>query len=248
MREAALNCDRKWGELEVLHGGNAANICLCSILFGDGGKKCYCGFGDSKKREMNVQARTKASRPAEEATRNTKTKARFGRRVPKGQMNISLIVGCVRADIDPSVFYFRLSYFTDDKAAMGMIAMERGDSQLQLHIKGVLSIKSSGTKSLKADISTAVGWKENGPPGDSICLKTLMEKRLHTLLEMMGYCLKDENDIDLVFFGTSPNDKFWSFMHPSDIMIHDTSVRNSDKKLAEMKSKLAEISPSQEDA
>ncbi|KAL3685137.1 hypothetical protein R1sor_003159 [Riccia sorocarpa] len=72
---------------------------------------------------------------------------------------------------------------------MSMIAMERGDSQL--HIHGVLSIKVSITRSLKADISTAIGWKENGPLGGSICVKKITYT-IRKIGGLAGYCLKVE--------------------------------------------------------
>ncbi|KAL3684223.1 hypothetical protein R1sor_002245 [Riccia sorocarpa] len=47
---------------------------------------------------------------------------------------------------------------------------------------------------LKQEIRKAIGWAEEGPPGGSICIKSLRDKGLHTIVGIIGYCLKDEKE------------------------------------------------------
>ncbi|KAL3698926.1 hypothetical protein R1sor_016948 [Riccia sorocarpa] len=196
-----------------------------------------------KSTRMKAQARAKATRPAEEQDILANTKARFGKKVPKRHMNVSLTVGRIDADIDPSVFD-SLAQFIEENAAVGMIAMERGDSQLQLHIQGVLSIKASSTRGLKGDISSAIGWKEYGPPGGSICVKSLTEKGLHTLLGMVGYCLKDENELHYRIYTKNIIEDQMDEGRRRFVMYGSAAYKS--RELAEMKAKLTEISPANE--
>ncbi|KAL3695614.1 hypothetical protein R1sor_009690 [Riccia sorocarpa] len=96
---------------------------------------------------------------------------------------------------------------TEADANMGMIALERGDSQLQLHIQGMLCLKSSSVRSLKEDIKAAIDWQEHAPPGASVCVKSLSQKGLHTVLGMIGYCHKDENEMHYRAFHKNISDE-----------------------------------------
>ncbi|KAL3701301.1 hypothetical protein R1sor_019323 [Riccia sorocarpa] len=124
----------------------------------------------------------------------TQPKPRKVRRVTEKDMDISLTVGIPGQDIDGATFD-RLAIYVEETARKGIIAMERGDSHLQLHIQGMLSVKTSSTHSLKTEIRQAIGWNEdNHPAGGSICIKSLKDKGIHTVIGMIGYCLKDEQE------------------------------------------------------
>ncbi|KAL3681384.1 hypothetical protein R1sor_024340 [Riccia sorocarpa] len=116
------------------------------------------------------------------------------------------MIGQIGTDIDPQVFE-QMARFVDEHADMGMIAVERGVSQLQLHIQGMLCLKSSSVRSLKDDIKTAISWQENAEAGASMCIKSLKQKGLHTVLGMVGYCHKDENELHYRAFHKNISDE-----------------------------------------
>ncbi|KAL2622399.1 hypothetical protein R1flu_002604 [Riccia fluitans] len=67
------------------------------------------------------------------------------------------------------------------EAYLGMVSLEQGDANLQLHTQGILILTTSSTKALNADISEAIGWEENAPPGFKICIKELSGNGIHTV-------------------------------------------------------------------
>ncbi|KAL2654152.1 hypothetical protein R1flu_022280 [Riccia fluitans] len=77
-----------------------------------------------------------------------------------------------------------LANFIWERADIGIIALERRDANLQLHVQGVLSIKSTSSRALKNDIASAIEWEEDNPIGGSIRFKALTNKGLHTLIGM----------------------------------------------------------------
>ncbi|KAL3689945.1 hypothetical protein R1sor_016254 [Riccia sorocarpa] len=83
---------------------------------------------------------------------------------------------------------------------MGVLALQRGDSHLQLHVQGLLRITTSSARALKAEIRNTIGWEEAGPLGGSICVKSLKYKGLHTIIGIIGYCLKDEGQEHFRFY------------------------------------------------
>ncbi|KAL3677619.1 hypothetical protein R1sor_027567 [Riccia sorocarpa] len=135
-----------------------------------------------------------------------KTTAAKRRRGPPKQMQVSVTIGQIGADIEPQVFE-QMAAFLQSNADMGVIALERGDSQLQLHIQGMLCIKNSSVRSLKDDIKTAIDWHEGAPPGASVCVKSLTQKGLHTVLGMIGYCHKDEDEMHFRVFHKNVTDQ-----------------------------------------
>ncbi|KAL3694095.1 hypothetical protein R1sor_007746 [Riccia sorocarpa] len=174
---------------------------------------------------------------------------------------------------------------------MGMIALERGDSQLQLHIQGVLSIKANSTRSLKADISVAIGWSSNASVGAGICIKILKERAVlivrnvskvpieasigsntpqllagddtmwavypslkwlcstgikHKRAERLWHASINPQeaivyDIDMVFFGSSPTKRYWRYSYPAELMISDALMEQTQKEVANMKTKLEKL-------
>ncbi|KAL3694305.1 hypothetical protein R1sor_007956 [Riccia sorocarpa] len=45
-----------------------------------------------------------------------------------------------------------------------MVALERADSNPQLHAQGVIFMETTSTKALKQEIAAHLGWKPSGPP------------------------------------------------------------------------------------
>ncbi|KAL2622157.1 hypothetical protein R1flu_002362 [Riccia fluitans] len=65
----------------------------------------------------------------------------------------------------------------------------------------MVRVKTSSTRILKCETKEVIGWESNGHVGASVCLKTLHYKGLHTVIGLIGYCLKDEG---------APHFKFYS--------------------------------------
>ncbi|KAL3690310.1 hypothetical protein R1sor_016619 [Riccia sorocarpa] len=72
---------------------------------------------------------------------------------------------------------------------------------------GMISIKSSSVRMLKQEIRKAIGWLEDGPLGGSICIKSLRDKGLHTIVGIIGYCLKDEKEEHFRMFQKNVTDR-----------------------------------------
>ncbi|KAL3675640.1 hypothetical protein R1sor_025588 [Riccia sorocarpa] len=90
----------------------------------------------------------------------------------------------------------KLAKFVQDEESitLGMMAMERGDNNLQLHVQAVMSVKTTSIRTFKQDISRAIGWHEDLLLGGVICVKSLNNRGLHTPTGLTGYCLKDDNE------------------------------------------------------
>ncbi|KAL3674997.1 hypothetical protein R1sor_024945 [Riccia sorocarpa] len=125
-----------------------------------------------------------ARTPAKPARKKTEAKL----------LQVSITVGIVGEDISQATFA-DMKRFVDSRATVGLIALERGDATLQLHIQGVLALLSTSTKAIKEDILKAIGWKNDCPLGGTICVKALTNKGVHTLVGMVGYCTKDEQEL-----------------------------------------------------
>ncbi|KAL3678883.1 hypothetical protein R1sor_021839 [Riccia sorocarpa] len=141
----------------------------------------------------NLKHMKDQARKVKETRCNKAPTKRPSRRGPDNPFDVSITVGQVASDVKPDIFD-KLAMFIESRASMGLIAFERGDTNLQLHIHGVLSIMASSVKGLKADIAEAIGWHENRPIGPCICVTTVKDRGFHTIIGLIGYCLKDEDE------------------------------------------------------
>ncbi|KAL3675088.1 hypothetical protein R1sor_025036 [Riccia sorocarpa] len=144
------------------------------------------------KQEARLRQTTINNKPPPKPTAKV-LKPRKPRTVPPKDLDVSITVGIAGEDVSGET-YDRLALFIQEKAKMGIISFERGDSHLLLHIQGMISISCSSTTTLKKDIREAIGWMDNGPLGGSICVRSLKDKGLHTIIGIIGYCLKDEKE------------------------------------------------------
>ncbi|KAL3696184.1 hypothetical protein R1sor_010260 [Riccia sorocarpa] len=131
---------------------------------------------------------------------------RKSRTVTPKDLYVSLTVGIACEDVSGETFDL-LAAFIQQHAKMGIISFERGDAHLLLHIQGMISIKSSSVRMLKQEIRKAVWWLEDGPLGGSICIKSLRDKGLHTIVGIIGYCLKDEKEEHFRMFQKNVTDR-----------------------------------------
>ncbi|KAL3701884.1 hypothetical protein R1sor_019906 [Riccia sorocarpa] len=133
--------------------------------------------------ESSIQAaapvREAAERKRSPAT--TPPKPRKVRRVSEKDMDISLTVGVPGEDIN-GVTSDRLALYVEEKARMGIIAMERGDSHLQLHIQGFKWLSMPHMSRLQAELL----WKA--------CVA-------HELVSI--------SDVDHIFFGTTDSPRYY---------------------------------------
>ncbi|KAL3702136.1 hypothetical protein R1sor_020158 [Riccia sorocarpa] len=148
------------------------DTCLCSTVFNTN-EKCYYGFGESAKRKRVQTSCEEGEAQADGRSSPEKDSQDPGETSSKKTPKLSC---CSRATV-------------------GLIALERGDATLQLHIQGVLALLSTSTKAIKEDILKAIGWKNDCPLGGAICVKALTNKGVHTLVGMVGYCTKDEQEL-----------------------------------------------------
>ncbi|KAL2612425.1 hypothetical protein R1flu_024117 [Riccia fluitans] len=90
---------------------------------------------------------------------------------------------------------------------MAVLALKRGDSFLQLHLQGMVRVKTSSMRILKREIKEVIGWQSNGPVGASMCLKSLHYKGLHAVIGLIGYCLKDEGVPHFKFYNKNVSEE-----------------------------------------
>ncbi|KAL3690356.1 hypothetical protein R1sor_016665 [Riccia sorocarpa] len=140
-----------------------------------------------------------AAKPAE-------PKVRKPRHVPDKTFDVSITIGIPGNDIQGECFD-RMVNFLERRAEMGVLGLERGDSHLQLHIQGMLRITTSSARALKTEIHNVIGWEQATPLGASICVKTLKYKGLHTVIGLIGYCLKDEGQEHFRFYTKNVTDE-----------------------------------------
>ncbi|KAL3677517.1 hypothetical protein R1sor_027465 [Riccia sorocarpa] len=115
------------------------------------------------------------------------------RKTEPKEFNISLTLGIAGVDA-PGEIFDKLKTYLEEKATMTIMAFERGDAHLLLHIQSMFTIRTTSTRKLKEDIRAAVGWKDTASLGNSLCVRSLKEKGLHTTTGLIGYCLKDERE------------------------------------------------------
>lgn len=106
-------------------------------------------------------------------------------------LQVSITIGQVGSDIELEAFD-RAAIYLEQNADMAALAMERGDSQLQLHLQGVACIRSTSVQRVKGDMAKVLGWYDKPPAGASMCVKSLCGNGIHNFLGLVGYCLKDE--------------------------------------------------------
>ncbi|KAL3692788.1 hypothetical protein R1sor_006439 [Riccia sorocarpa] len=176
------------------------NFCICRNVFGDD-SECYCGFEPAAKAETassdeghDDKRHDDKRRKCSEGSDNEKPKAAaLKRKTEPKEFNISLTLGIACVDVPGEIFDKSQNYM-EEKATMAIMAFERGDAHLLLHIQSMFTIKTTSTRKLKEDIRAAVGWKDTAPLGNSLCVRSLKEKGLHTTTGLIGYCLKDERE------------------------------------------------------
>ncbi|KAL2649806.1 hypothetical protein R1flu_017934 [Riccia fluitans] len=146
------------------------------------------------------EARHTVNENGQEAAKANQTKAaKKPRRVPEKMFDVSLTIGIPGENVDEKLFNLLVNWL-EYRAEMAVLGLERGDAFLQLHLQGMMRVKTSSTRILKREIKDVIGWESNPPVGGSVCLKSLREKGLHTVIGLVGYCLKDEGAAHFKFY------------------------------------------------
>ncbi|KAL3684031.1 hypothetical protein R1sor_002053 [Riccia sorocarpa] len=154
-------------------------------------------------RTRNVAASATTKAPAKATTKApakpVEPKPRKPRRVAEKLFDVSITISISGTDIKGEAFD-KMAIFLENRAEMGVLGLERGDSHLQLHIQGMMRISTSSACALKTEIRDIIGWDDGEPLGASICVKSLKYKGLHTVIGLIGYCLKDEGQGHFRFY------------------------------------------------
>ncbi|KAL2654154.1 hypothetical protein R1flu_022282 [Riccia fluitans] len=162
-------------EAEVLDNTLSQNLCVYKEIFNNE-QECFCKATRTRlqvaarKRFALTEVETKKSKKErsndakekETKKKPQKRKEPAKRRVSAKAMDVSLTIGIVVADIQGETFD-KVAEFINQNARMGIITLERDDAHLLLHIQGMISLKASSTRSLKADLRSVIGREENTP-------------------------------------------------------------------------------------
>ncbi|KAL2649331.1 hypothetical protein R1flu_017459 [Riccia fluitans] len=207
MKCTLLHISKEENKLQEVDLRLSQDVCIYKEVFKNE-ESCFCGFGkqkhaaESSSKEANCPktsqtpiTQTKTSKPpmVKQQKLEEKTHEPKKRRVPPKQMDVSITIRILEADVSGETFE-RLAQYINENAMMAIITLEKGDEYLLLHIQGMLSIRTSSIQSLKADLRTVVGWDDNMPIGTSVCIKALKDRGMHIVIGIIGYCLKDENE------------------------------------------------------
>ncbi|KAL3692623.1 hypothetical protein R1sor_006274 [Riccia sorocarpa] len=124
---------------------------------------------------IKQEARLKAAEQRAATSSQTKEvpKAKTAsKKVTKKNIDASITIGIAGADVYGEVFD-RLASYMDQYAMMGIMAFERGDAHLLLHIQGMISTQTTSTRKLKQDIKAAIGWDVEAPMEE--------DRRMHSI-------------------------------------------------------------------
>ncbi|KAL3692874.1 hypothetical protein R1sor_006525 [Riccia sorocarpa] len=111
-------------------------------------------------------------------------------------MELSVTISIAGSDISPTLFPLIQDFLQCQcHCHVGAFAIERGGSLLNLHLQGVVSMECSSAVDAKKRITAAIDWTEHRPVGAGACVKKLTNKGIHTFVGMVGYCLKDRQEL-----------------------------------------------------
>ncbi|KAL3683867.1 hypothetical protein R1sor_001889 [Riccia sorocarpa] len=193
------------------------------------------------KHEASMRAATvKAAKETATAERDEKTmqqqkpKSCPSKKVKKKNIDVSITIGIAGSDVEGEVFD-KLTGFMQEHASMGIMAFERGDAHLLLHIQGMMTVHTTSTRKLKQDVKTAIGWDTNPPIGNSVfrkCIKEMVPTgqympairwlsmapfSLYRVETLWRSCVSPEDvtiaDVDHVIFGQPPSERYMSSSH-----------------------------------
>ncbi|KAL3685907.1 hypothetical protein R1sor_003929 [Riccia sorocarpa] len=111
--------------------------------------------------------------PSRSQPKTKKAEPRKPKQVPEKQMDVSLTVGQVGADVPGEVFN-KVALYIEKRASMGVIAFKRGDTNLKLHIQGVMSINGSSV------LTKAIGWDTDAPVGGVVCIRRCIREMVRS--------------------------------------------------------------------
>ncbi|KAL3678436.1 hypothetical protein R1sor_021392 [Riccia sorocarpa] len=66
---------------------------------------------------------------------------------------------------------------------------------MEMSITGLVALQCSSAVDVKRRIIDAIGWQSTRPVGGGGCVKKITNKGIHTFIGMVGYCLKDHQEI-----------------------------------------------------
>ncbi|KAL3684043.1 hypothetical protein R1sor_002065 [Riccia sorocarpa] len=158
------------------------DICLCFSVFNKNGR-CFCGFAERDKRKSGTGASKttkttdrydRCSEPSSsEETHNSGNKevddeeSTDGTEADTGQY----YSGLTGEDLSHEDFE-KLKRFVDKRSCAGLIALEHGDTNLQLHAQGVMVTETTSTRALKEEVLKEIGWRPVCPAGGTVLYKT----------------------------------------------------------------------------
>ncbi|KAL3689137.1 hypothetical protein R1sor_015446 [Riccia sorocarpa] len=138
----------------------------------------------------------------------TSTTTAKQRRAPPKQMQVSVTIGRIGTNIDPEVFD-NMAAFVEANTDMDIIAVERGDSQLQLHIQGMLCLKTSSMLH-SGQYIPALRW---------LVTSALSRERAETLWRAATTPeTVTLTDIDHIFFARIPQSRYFEPQHPAQLI------------------------------
>ncbi|KAL3676482.1 hypothetical protein R1sor_026430 [Riccia sorocarpa] len=152
-------------------------------------------------RELKRAARKPAPKQAEPPPlkKTTKVPAKATRKKPEAKLQqVSITVGIVGDDITQETFA-DMKRFMDNRATVGLIALERGDATLQLHIQGVLALLR-----LRWLLSPKMSYER----AESMW-------RLATAPESTTL-----RDIDFTFYGLQPTERYHTYNFNESMLFH----------------------------
>ncbi|KAL3686472.1 hypothetical protein R1sor_009046 [Riccia sorocarpa] len=158
------------------------------------------------KRAARKQAPKQAPKQAEPPLlkKRSKVPAKPVRKKTEAKLQqVSITVGIVGEDISQATFA-NMKRFMESRATVGLIALERGDATLQLHIQGVLALLRQYYPGLRWLLSPKMSYER----AESLW-------RLATAPE--STTLKD---VDFTFYGLQPTERYHTYNFNESMLYH----------------------------
>ncbi|KAL3679857.1 hypothetical protein R1sor_022813 [Riccia sorocarpa] len=162
----------------------------------------------------------------------------------------------------PGEIFDKLQAYLEEKATMAIMAFERGDAHLLLHIQSMFTIRTTSTRKLKEDIRAVVGWKDSAPLGNSLCMirsgqympglkwatmKPMSQLRVERIWQGCAPETITMSDVDYILFGSIHNDRYFSSSHRMELLIAEARKRKDEDQKPDDRQKAMDTEDDRQD-
>ncbi|KAL3684065.1 hypothetical protein R1sor_002087 [Riccia sorocarpa] len=175
-----------------------------------------------------ITLKPKVEKPASKLVEKAKQRATPKKKPECRLLQVSITVGIVGEDISTETFD-TLQVFVEKRAAVGLIALERGDATLQLHVQGVMAVESTSGRQIKSDLHVAIGWDTCCPDRAESVWRLATAPESTTL-----------RDIDETFYGIKPSERYHT-IHPMESILQHAREKEDAQEAEDLEKQLQDL-------